>query len=312
MAEVKYVPDAMNQFYRLIRVSGPKGTGYYTAGDPWNNYVRNPTTGRIEDYDSRNCCATEGAVLWDAKSKGRERTSPVQIRNHQSDKIGGIGWDDVNEAYRDIFGSGSTLWTPSDWDWYDVINGLKQGRSVGVQVDYDQVPWVDQCQKGGTFDHAMSLHGYRSSDGRILRHDPLCRKMVWVTQRSVRLGAEKIALAQRGTKSRLFVIVTLPILVASALPSTGWRVSIQPIPPATKRRYWTYIMDRNETYIVDREATETRGWSARCTSPVRRRPVSTSVGKHGLEAKFYDLVKVVDPTSSYNKRWVAAGYADEV
>lgn len=308
MVETQYVPDAMNQFFRLTRVSGPKGTGYYVPGSNWDNMHINPATGRLEDYDNRNCTATEAAVMVDAESLGHKHTTPVQIRNHQSDFRGGIGWDDVNEAYRDIFGPGSIMWTPGDFDWGDVIEALRHKRPVGIAVDYDAVPYQYQEQKGGTFDHAMSLHGFRSSDSRILRHDPLGRGMEWVPQNAVRPAAEKIALAQRGTRSRLFVMVAQPAVIGTTLPSTGYRVAVHPEPPATSRRYWRYILQGD--YIVDREGHSTRGFSARCTPPVDRKVLSTK--RDEFPKAMYHLVKVVDPGSAYNGWFIDAGYSMEV
>ena len=303
-----YVPDMMNQFYRLTHVSGPKGTGYYTAGDNWDNYHRNPSTGRLEDYDSRNCTATMGAVLRDAHTGGISRSSPVQIRNHQGDWAGGIGWDDVNDAWWDIWGERLTI--PSAADWYDVLAWLKQGRHVGIQGDYDQVPYAYQAQKGGTFDHAFSLGGYNPSNGQVLLFDPLARKAQWVPQYAIRPAAEKLALAQRGTRSRLFVMITQVMPTPRPPQTSGWRASVQPIGSQKRRSYWRYILDRSATYIVDREAHETGGWSARCTAPVIRKVLSTK--RDEFPQASYSLVKINDSASSYNGWWIAAGYAQEV
>lgn len=200
MASMPNYPDPINQFNRLVYVSGTPPTGSYVLGSRWNNMHNG------QNWDGRNCSAASGAVLIDAHTGGRIKSNPVQIRNHQSDWSGGIGWDDVNEAWADLW-PGNQLILPNA-DWADVIAALKEGRAVGVQYDYDQVQYGYQCQKGGTFDHAGVLAGFRASDARVLYYDPLCRHATWVPQYVVRTGAEKLALAQRGTKSKLFVALT--------------------------------------------------------------------------------------------------------
>ena len=37
MVAAQYIPDPMNQFNRLIRIGGLKGTGSYTFGSAWDN-----------------------------------------------------------------------------------------------------------------------------------------------------------------------------------------------------------------------------------------------------------------------------------
>jgi hypothetical protein len=169
-----------------------------------------------------------GALLIDAHSGGKKLSSPPQIRNNQNDWSGGIGWDDVNVALWNLYGLRLTI--PPSADWYDVLGWLKVGRCVGIQGDYDQVPYAYQCQKGGTFDHAFALAGYRSSDGRVLRYDPLCKNATWIPQSAIRGAAEKLALAQRGTRSRLFVMLTGPMpLIAATYPPVTYRYGGQPI-----------------------------------------------------------------------------------
>jgi hypothetical protein len=168
-----------------------------------------------------------GALLIDAHTGGKKLSSPPSIRNHQDDWSGGIGWDDVNVALWRIFGLRLTI--PPSADWYDVLGWLKAGRCVGIQGDYDQVPYTYQCQKGGTFDHAFALAGYRSSDGRVLRYDPLCKNAQWIPQSAIRAAAEKLALAQRGTRGRLFVMLTQVMpLVTPTFPPVTYRYGGEP------------------------------------------------------------------------------------
>jgi hypothetical protein len=193
-------PAPINQFSRLIFQSGTEPTGNYTLGSRWNN-IHNGS-----NYDGRNCTAAMGAVSVDAATGGRITSNPAQIRNHQNDWSGGIGWDDVNVALDNL--GYPKLVLPTNFDWYDTLAAVKEGRFVGIQGDNDQVPYEYQCQKGGTFDHAYGLAGWRASDSRVLRYDPLCGRASWVPQSAIRGAAEKLALVQRGTRSRLFVGLT--------------------------------------------------------------------------------------------------------
>lgn len=208
------LPRPVNQFNRLIHVSGAEPTGTYSLGSRWNNIVNG------QNWDGRNCTAAMGALLIDAHTGGKKTSSPPQIRNHQNDWSGGIGWDDVNVSLSALFGI--RLAIPTSADWYDVLGWLKSGHAVGIQGDYDQVPYDYQCQKGGTFDHAFALAGYRTTDGRVLRFDPLCKNASWVPQSAIRSAAEKLALVQRGTKGRLFVMLTgvMPLIVPTFPPVT--------------------------------------------------------------------------------------------
>lgn len=285
-----YAPTPINQFQRLIYESGSRITGSYSLGSGWNNLHVNPATGRTEDYDGRNCTAASGAILRDAHTGGRSKANPPYIRNAQDDWSGGIGWDDVNLAWWRLYGERLTI--PSGANWTDVMAALREGRAVGVQYDYDQVPYEYQCQKGGTFDHAGVLAATRS-DGAVLYYDPLCRHASWVPQYVVRRGAEKLAVAQRGTTGSLFVTWTR---VVPAPVSTGWQWHLAP-----GTRYWSFHVGTTGR-IIDREARVTQGASGTCEAPSRH--------YWPANGKYYPLVKV---TSGFLKgRYIDRKYAEVV
>lgn len=248
-----YAPQPMNQFNRLIYVSGGV-TGTYYTGSPWNNYHNGI------DYDSMNCTATMGALLRDAHTGGFQKSTPIAIRNHQNDWRGGIGWDDVSTAWLNLYGE--PLNVPYGADWNDVIYWLKQGRAVGVQGNYGLVPYSYQCQKGGQFDHAFALAGYRASDGRVLFYDPLCKRASWVPQYVIRPAAERLAIVQRGDKSRLFVSYT-KVMPTVILPTKKYQAVVHP----GSGYFFRYIV--RSGVIDDRERTKTGGFTATCTAPVR-------------------------------------------
>lgn len=293
-----YLPHPVNQFTRLSLVSGARGTGYYVPGAGWNNLHVSPS-GKVIDYDALNCTCAAAATLRDAMTGGRSRTSPNTIRNAQNDFSGGIGWDDVNVALGRLGWPKLTIQTSASWA--DVLQYLIQGRAVGIQGDYDQVPYSYQTQKGGTFDHAFTLHDYRRSDGRVLWFDTLDRKLKWVPQSVIRPAAEKLALVQRGTKLRLFVattnVVPSPVSVAPK-----YQVSIHPIPGQTYRNFWVYSVSAVHGRITGRVGVRTKGFSARSTAPQRR--------YWTLAGKYYELVQLTD---GYRKgQYVHAAYAEEM
>ena len=200
-------PAPINQFSRLIHVSGVEPTGTYALGSRWNNMHAG------QNWDGRNCTAAMGALSVAASTGGRVIPSPAVIRNAQSDWSGGIGLDDVNTAIGRLFpGKGWGLELPSSADWADVLQALRDNRFVLLQGDYDAVPYNYQAQKGGTFDHAFGLAGYRTSDGRVLLYDPLAKNARWVPQYAIRPSAEKLArrYSSRGI-GRLFVGLTDPM-----------------------------------------------------------------------------------------------------
>lgn len=219
-------PEPINQFNRLVHVSGPEVTGLYALGSAWDNvrYVN----GVKRDFDGLNCTAAAGAVLIDAHTGGRITSNPARIRNAQNDWSGGIGWDDVNVAWGNLY-PGNQLALPFSHDWADVIYSLRvEKRAVGIQYDYDQVPYAYQAQKGGTFDHAGVLLAYRSSDSRVLHYDPLAKHAVWVPQSALRGAVEKLALVQRGTRSRLFVALTRTLPPRTSTSLVTYRYGGQP------------------------------------------------------------------------------------
>ena len=284
-----YAPRPLNQFNRLVYVSGNRATGTYALGSAWNNIRYN------RDWDSANCTAAVGAMAVDASTGGARRTGPPDIRNAQNDWSGGIGLDDVNVAIGKLFpGHQLTLSRYGAYmDWADVLYRLKQGRFVAIQGDYDQVPYNYQAQKGGTFDHAFGLGGYRTSDGRVLYYDPLARHGVWVPQYAIRPAAEKLALVQRGDRHKLFAGYTrvMPTILP---PTTTYRVSVR------AGDVWSYRLSSG--VIVGRSSFTTGGFSASCTAP-------RIYSARGLPSARYTLVRLT--SGSRSGKYIAARYAEE-
>ena len=203
-------PAPINQFYRL---EYDEVHDHYVKTTPWNNVVNG------HDFDSENCMASEGAVAIDAHTSGRIRTSPAGIRNWQSDFDGGIGVDDVQDAWARHFGQ--TLWTPAGFSWADTIYAVRQRRHVAIAVDYRGYDFP--LQTPHAFDHALGIDAYRGTDGAILVFDSLGTGPRWLPQHVVREVAEAEAIKNgRGTGS-LFVGITA---IRPLIGVTRFRVTI--------------------------------------------------------------------------------------
>jgi hypothetical protein len=185
----------MNQFYRLKLVGGS-----YVKTTRWNCVVRD------ENFDSKNCMATAGAVAAWAETNGSRIITPCQIRQNGGDLVGGMGVDDVQTAWQAL-GIG-TFWTPDWFNWTDVMGAVREeNRLAVVGGDHDQIPYGTQCQKGGTFDHAFWIHDVRS-DGSIVWGDPLCTGYHITAQSYLREAVQKLARVKRLTEERLYVGLT--------------------------------------------------------------------------------------------------------
>lgn len=217
---MRYEPDPLNQFNRLIEVSPGKS---YALGSRWNN-VRT-VNGRAHNFDAENCMAGIVAVGVDADSGGAIKSTPPAIRNHQNDFVGGIGLDDGQVAWTNLYHR--TFLRPVSADWADAMDAAREGRFVMLAADYDYVPREYQEQVGGSFDHALGFCSV-NADGTILRYDTLGRAPRRVPQFAVRAAAEAIALRENGTRSRLFVGFTAKMPLIVQVPPTVYRYGGKP------------------------------------------------------------------------------------
>lgn len=216
MTRTGYNPSPLNQFNRLIE---QKRLTDYTLGAAWNNrrVIHGPRGPVTHDFDSENCMASMGGVALDAASGGKHQTSPGAIRNAQSDFSGGIGMDDINDAFRKLGYGAYQLTIPYGADWGDAMDLAREERFVVVAVDYGDVPYTYQEQKGGNFAHALGFCDVDSA-GRLLRYDSLGQEPKRLPQVAVRAGAEAYALKAPGrySKARLYIGYTRIIVPAAS------------------------------------------------------------------------------------------------
>lgn len=203
-------PAPINQFYRL---DYDETRDRYFKTTPWNNVVNG------HDFDAENCMAAEGAVALDAHTSGRTTTGPAGIRNWQSDFDGGIGVDDVQDAWHRHFGQ--TLWTPRGFSWDDCIYAARQRRHVAFAVDYASYPYP--LQTPHAFDHALGLDAFRSTDSEVLIFDSLGTGPRWLPQSGNRKAAEALAIRNGRSAGDLFVGITA---IRPLLGVTRYRVTI--------------------------------------------------------------------------------------
>lgn len=194
-------PAPVNQFNRLVY---NETTKRFEKGLAWNHVHAN-SRGNVIDWDGYLCMATEGAVAIDAHTGGKTRSSPGQIHDAQSDRDGGIGVDDVEDAWRNLWGA--DLIVPADYSWADLISAVRARRHVVLGVDYRSVPDVWKGQLPGDFDHAVGIDDIRSN-GDILVYDSLKTMPVWMPQSAMRDAAEDLAGRVRGNRGALFCGLT--------------------------------------------------------------------------------------------------------
>lgn len=182
-------PDPLNQFYRLT----------------WNGTSWVKSTRWGTRFDSTNCMATQGALAIDAHTGGKIRSTPPIIRSAQGDQYGGIGVDDVQQAWQRLWGE--LFLTPAGFNFADTINAVRQGRYVVVAMDYGQLSEVHKCQAGGRFGHAMGLNDIRA-DGQIGYFDSLCTHKRYMPQYQMRRAMERTALISGRNVENLFIGLT--------------------------------------------------------------------------------------------------------
>ncbi len=224
-----YRPAPVNQFYQLDRDTP---TSPYVKTNRWNHIHAN-ASGNVSNWDPYLCMAGEGAVALDAHTQGRYRFSPGSIHDRQSDRLGGIGVDDVADAFATV---GQTLLTPDYYSWADTLTAVKGRRHVAIGVDYGKVPYEYQSQKGGDFSHALGIDEYRSSDSRVLVYDTLATNPRWWPQSAIRPAAEALALQERGNAGRLFVGLTMqrPAIEPSWLVTISGYVNLYGVPNGSR------------------------------------------------------------------------------
>lgn len=221
----RYQPDLKNQFNRLIQRTAKS----YDLGPAWNNRHMDANH-HLHNFDSENCMAAAGAVAADAQTGGQRSLSPGDIRNHQHDFAGGIGHDDVEDAFVSL--GISKFLRPDDTDWDQSMEWMREGRFVWWAVLYGAVPYQYQEQKGGTFAHALGgCNVY--ADGSFDRYDSLAKTIRRVPQSAVKAAAEAMAIDERGSRNRLFVGATkvLPPLGFVLYPTA---VKTKPFPDRTR------------------------------------------------------------------------------
>jgi hypothetical protein len=102
--------------------------------------------------------------------------------------------------------------------WQDAEAHRADGNAYLLQGDYDALPAGDRCSSTFEENHCIIVLPETSVDGTMaLTGDPLCSGYRWRSRRGLRAYAEKLALTNRGDRTKLFYAVC-PKYV---LPDTG-------------------------------------------------------------------------------------------
>lgn len=122
-------------------------------------------------FGGLNCMAASGAMALDAYSGGAIRVGQAGIRSHQSDQVGGIGLNDVAQAWKFY---GQTFTYSYVRSWSAIRTRLLAGQGVVIDLTYGKLPvnWRSPNDRTFTGAHAFYLQRL-SSSGSIVVDDPL-------------------------------------------------------------------------------------------------------------------------------------------
>lgn len=278
-------PVPVNQLYRL---EFDEIQRIYIKRGRWNHtHVIN---GKTVAFDGALCMAAAGAVNLNAHTSGAQRVNAGTIHDRQADRSGGIGVTDVAVAFRSF---SQTLLTPDDFDRSDVIEALRERRHVTIGLNYRHLAFAEQVQKGGLFDHAISLNDVSGS--MVYRFDSLDTNGRWRSIEPYLVAAEALAKRVRGTSRRLFVGVS------KVRPALGiaYHVTIRPLAGHPTRQYGIYTIKNGA--IVAMKTGTTKGFSAlaghRATFPWAGHPSQ-------------DLIQIT--SGGFAGRWIPAHWAAEI
>lgn len=115
------------------------------------------------------CMGAVGAMALDAFTDGAARPTMHQIRAAQDDQSGGIGLDDVRQAWSRGWG---LTFSTSPRSWAAVTSRLRAGQGVAVTVMYAALAGYRAPGSRFLYGHALYLSGLDAA-GMVTAHDPL-------------------------------------------------------------------------------------------------------------------------------------------
>lgn len=213
----------------------------------------------LDPKRAANCTIYAGLTWLDQVTQGKvgPGISGQALRARQSDNVGGIGLDDLQEALAKTPGPDGTLLDVGSTTtgglirFDDLWRMSQEGRPIIWQGDYDALADAGLgCLSGFGDGHAIVTLGQHDAYDRVIGSDPLCGGFRWYGK---------------------------PVLRAYETTLPGSRVLVGPVAagyPAFVRvrpgGFWAYRLSADGV-ILSRRAVPTKGFSGVCDRRVSRK-----------------------------------------
>lgn len=242
-----------------------------------------------------DCTSWSAAILVDAHSQGAMKTTGRAIRLHTDEPVPdprspGLNLPQVDEAVLAVTANRinlDTLVGSRSLSRAEVQARIIDGRWATIQVNRGVLVnrgFLDGFRGG----HAFTVHAV---DGVPVIGDPLTPHYVRASWDAIFDAAEAL------TGGRIYSQFTRDLT-----PDYHW--VCKPVPPATVRGFYRYLLDANGRITHPLEKHYTRGRDLRCSPPKW----------HGSTGRFPGrmLVQITAPNSQKNGWFVNAGLAKEI
>lgn len=134
------------------------------------------------EFDSANCTCAAAAMWLDAVTGGGTLVIPPDIRDHQSDFVGGISLSDAAVA---LAFYGQTLGVHTGDEWPVFVAALVAGP-VMMAGSYSAITAAYSSQLGFTGGHSMMALCFSDTKRHVLVYDPLNVRQVWMPVNMIR------------------------------------------------------------------------------------------------------------------------------
>jgi len=151
-----------------------------------------------DPYWQYNCSAYSAAMLInDATLGGLLGITGRYVREHSSEPIPDPQSPGLN--IQQIIGVSNRLRVQitdkTGRPWSELVAALEEGRRVGLQLDYGELPGASKCQARGDFGHMIVIAKVREDGVGMPGSDPLCSGVRVYRASELRHAAEVFARA---------------------------------------------------------------------------------------------------------------------
>jgi hypothetical protein len=149
-----------------------------------------------DPYWRNNCSAYSGAMLInDSTLGGLLGITGRYVREKSSEPIPDPQSPGLNIGQIRSVASGLRvpLYDKQGRPWSELVTALEEGRRVGLQLDYGELPAVSKCQAQGDFGHMIVIAHVRPDGIGMPGSDPLCTGVRVYRASELRHAAEVFA-----------------------------------------------------------------------------------------------------------------------